>query len=93
MTLNVVEVIANSWGEGFGPSFDARLSDVGQSVRSGQSVASPAFEIPKWMNIVNYLPSYYAVLLCTRDSIAVLSLFRCGVEETLWSIHAYPSEN
>ena len=88
-----MEVIANSQGAEFGPSFDGRFSDVGQTVRSSQSVASRAFKIQEWMNIVNYLPSNCAVLLCTRDSIAVLSLFRCGVEETSCSIHAYPLEN
>jgi len=86
-------VIANSKRGGLGHFFDGWFSGVGQRVSGGQSEASTAFKIQEWMNIVNYLPSYCVVLLCTRDSIAVLWLFRCGVEETSWSIHAYVSKN
>jgi len=88
-------VIANGDSErgGFGHFFDSWFSDVGERVSGGQSEASTAFKIQEWMNIVNYLPYYCVVLLCTRDGIAVVCLFCCEVEETSWSIHAYVSKN
>jgi len=76
-----------------GHFFDGRLSGVGQRVSGGQQGASTAFKIEESMNIVNYLPSYCVVLLCTRDGIGDLCLFRRGVEETSWSIHTYLSKN